>query len=69
MSYLQCRIYSFEQQFFLQTFSPFAAERAISLANDGPLTYKTFNSADEDFVFAYLQNNLCVSVLCILRHN
>lgn len=40
----------FNNKFFLkkdQTFSPFAAERVVSFANDGPLTCKSFNSADE----------------------
>jgi Domain of unknown function (DUF4908) len=37
----------------------FAAQRAISLDDDGTLTYKTnFHSADVDFVFEYLQNHL-----------
>jgi hypothetical protein len=37
----------------------FAAQRAISLDDDGTLSYKTnFHSADVDFVFEYLQNHL-----------
>jgi len=37
----------------------FAAQRALSLDDDGTLTYKTnFHSADVDFVFEYLQNHL-----------
>jgi hypothetical protein len=37
----------------------FAAQPAISLGDDGTLTYKiNFHSADIDFVFEYLQNHL-----------
>jgi Domain of unknown function (DUF4908) len=37
----------------------FAAQRAVSLDDDGTLTYKTnFHSADVDFVLEYLQNHL-----------